>query len=232
MFRPFWIVARAAAMALSVMVAPITSMAQQALSFITLPTTYWLNAGSGTVTITSTASITVEYVASNTPPTPGTANTAISLSAGVPYNLTSATLIWIQGAVAGTQVSVSATKPGGLTPSAVQGPVTNGWTPGQLYYLTASPVAIKNGPGQLTNLSCFNYDLVPEYVQVFDALADNVTLGTTVPSYILTVAASASGNFSNSPGIQFHNGISVAATTTTTGSQPPAYAFTCSYGFN
>ena len=85
MFRPFWIVARAAAMALSVMVAPITSMAQQALSFITLPTTYWLNAGSGTVTITSTASITVEYVASNTPPTPRTANTAISLSAGVPY---------------------------------------------------------------------------------------------------------------------------------------------------
>ena len=150
-------------------------------------------------------------------------------------------MVWIQGAVAGTQVSVSATTPGGLVPSAVlprinytseQAPLSGGWTPGQLYYLTASPVAIKNGPGQLGMLTCFNYDLEPEYVQVFDALAENVTLGATVPKFILTVAASASGNFSSTPGMQFVNGISLAATTTTTGATPTEYAFTCSYEFN
>jgi len=117
MLKQLKMVALALAVAFAFIVVPVASMAQQQPVFVTLPTTYWLLAGSGTITITSTANITLEYVASNTPPVPGTANTSVSLTANVPFNLTSATLIWIQGAVANTQVSVSATNPGGLTPS-------------------------------------------------------------------------------------------------------------------
>ena len=117
MLTKFKMMAAALALVSAFVAVPVASMAQQTPFFVTLPTTYWLLAGSGTITVTSTANITLEYLASNTPPVAGATNTSVSLIAGVPFNLSSATLIWIQGAVANTQVSVKATNPGGLTPS-------------------------------------------------------------------------------------------------------------------
>ena len=96
---------------------PSASMAQSPPATVTLPTTYWVNAGSGTVTVTSTTNVLINYYASNTSPTNSTGGTTISLVANTPYYLTSAVLVWLQGNVPNTQVTVSATNPGGLVPN-------------------------------------------------------------------------------------------------------------------
>lgn len=57
------------------------------------------------------------------------------------------------------------------------------------------------------------------HVQFFDvAAAASVTLGTTVPAYVLAVPASTSATQAFDELPQFDNGIAVASTTTATGS--------------
>jgi len=58
------------------------------------------------------------------------------------------------------------------------------------------------------------------YIQIFDvaAIAD-VSLGTTVPTLVLTIATGASATDTyGSAGVDFANGVAVASTTTSTGS--------------
>jgi hypothetical protein len=93
--------------------------------------------------------------------------------------------------------------------------------------LTNSPRTVLVGPATLWGWDLFNGAAATTWVQVFDALAASVTLGTTPPKYAFPVAAGASllrdyGIF----GVGCSTGLVVAATTTPTGSTAPATGLT------
>ena len=78
---------------------------------------------------------------------------------------------------------------------------------------------IKTSPGNLWGMSAFNGHAAACFIQVFDALAANVVLGTTAPTFVLPVAGTAISNvFPTIPIRNFKVAISVASTTTATGS--------------
>jgi hypothetical protein len=233
----------ALALILGAFVTPLPTHAQSPQQ-VTLPTTYWINAGSGNVSFLTTASggATIYYIASNTPPGPGATGTSLSLTANLWSSVTSTSTVWVQAQTAGVQISILATMPGNLGPSAnlpqanffqLQAPLINGWTPGQVYNLSTTIKTIKANPGQLGWLDCYNPNGSAASVQLFDALAGNVTLGTTAPNAFITLGATSGRSIPVlGLGLQFLNGIAFAATTTPTGSTAPGSALQCSYGFN
>lgn len=119
------------------------------------------------------------------------------------------------------------------------GPVSlgtsGGLTPKRLSALSTTVTGIKaSAAGQLMMLQCGNTNASEEYVQLFDvATTGGVTLGTTAPTLSVPIAATTTGGFTLSiTGLQFANGIQVAATTTATGSTAPATALDCNAAFN
>jgi len=56
------------------------------------------------------------------------------------------------------------------------------------------------------------------YVQFFDALAADVTVGTTTPDFVVGVAANGTTSWNIGKPIRFSTGITVASTTTRAGS--------------
>ena len=103
-------------------------------------------------------------------------------------------------------------------------------TNGHSFYLnqdTSAKAEIKGGAGTLYWIQCSSIDATPVYLNLYDALATNVTLGSTTPSlqFIIPSQGDANGsgftiNFGQL-GIQFATGITVAAATTTGGSTDP-----------
>lgn len=92
--------------------------------------------------------------------------------------------------------------------------------------VTNSAINVKAVPGNLYGFAIGNASVAAAicYLQVFNATAANVTLGTTVPALSIPVSpgsATSPGtialSFSNSP-VPFNAAISVAATLTPTGS--------------
>lgn len=70
-------------------------------------------------------------------------------------------------------------------------------------------------------------------MQFFNLSASGVTLGTSVPLISVPIAPTATGGFALAgPGTSFNVGISIAATTTATGSTAPATAPDCNVAFN
>lgn len=67
------------------------------------------------------------------------------------------------------------------------------------------------------------------YLQVFDADADNVTVGTTAPTYAIGVPAGHTANFIFGVPIVHSTGFTVASTTTRTGSTGAAQEVTIIY---
>jgi hypothetical protein len=64
------------------------------------------------------------------------------------------------------------------------------------------------------------------YIQVFDILSASVTLGTTAPTYVLSIPATSGANLEILAGIPHLNAITLAATTTATNSTAPGTALT------
>jgi hypothetical protein len=62
------------------------------------------------------------------------------------------------------------------------------------------------------------------YVQVFNNLAANVTLGTTVADLVIPVQANGTVNFLLGPQFVFNRGLSIAVTTTQNGLTAPGTA--------
>ena len=98
---------------------------------------------------------------------------------------------------------------------------------------TAESLAPLSG-GYLDYFEVHNPNIVQVFLQVFDALIANVTLGTTPPTLSFLVPpgdGNANGGrseiFPNPP--NFRNGIVYAVTTTSTGSTAPTTA--CGVGF-
>jgi hypothetical protein len=93
--------------------------------------------------------------------------------------------------------------------------------------LTNTKVQLTVAPTTLWGWDLFNGAAATTWLQVFDALAADVTIGTTPPKFAFPIAAAASlfrdyGVF----GIGFQTGIVVAATTTSTGSTAPLTGLT------
>lgn len=75
-----------------------------------------------------------------------------------------------------------------------------------------------------TNATLTNY----AFIQMFDKDSDDVTVGTTTPDLSIFVPAGPGGVDMVFPyGIQWHKGLTIAATTTATGSSAPATAIVC-----
>jgi hypothetical protein len=99
--------------------------------------------------------------------------------------------------------------------------ITKPTNAGGLMSVSASVGAVateaKAGPGQMYGMTLGNSNATPVYVQMFDALAANVILGTTAPKYSFLVPAGGTlaRDFSN--GVEFSNAITFACTSTRTG---------------
>lgn len=86
--------------------------------------------------------------------------------------------------------------------------------------LTNTVVAVKSSAaGELGGYIVYNPNASVAYIQVFDvATAGGVTLGTTRPDMVIPVPASSGANLEFANGVNFANGIQIAATTTDSGS--------------
>ena len=82
---------------------------------------------------------------------------------------------------------------------------------------TAAPVSLKGW-------HIFNPNGSVTYIQFFDALTGDVTVGTTAPTFAIGIAANAPVTLNLDSGIRFATGIVVAAITTPTGSTGPGTA--------
>jgi len=78
------------------------------------------------------------------------------------------------------------------------------------------------GQAALTKIAVDNTDVAKVYLQVFDAAAvTDVTIGTTVPDYVIPVLASSRQNDDHVQGLMFKKGICYASTTTAAGAIAP-----------
>lgn len=110
-----------------------------------------------------------------------------------------------------------------------------GWQPKLLNALSTTLVQIgPAGARSLSLLQCYNPNSSQAYVQVFNAVSTNVTLGTTVPVLSIPIAGTSTGGWAMSLGAigQFSTGLTVAATTTATGNSAPGTALDCNAGWN
>ena len=101
--------------------------------------------------------------------------------------------------------------------------------------LTATAVQVgATGARSLYAFDFLNSGASVAYIQIFDAVAANVTLGTTVPKLVKPVPAGYSSwqeSYSVGTQIAFTNGITVAATTTPTGNTAPATGINANFNY-
>ncbi|MDE2096641.1 MAG: hypothetical protein KGL39_05285 [Patescibacteria group bacterium] len=110
---------------------------------------------------------------------------------------------------------------------------TGGWTPLRINAITNTAVAIKGSTGQLGMLQCTNNAAAVTYFQVYNVAQGSVTVGTTLPTLSIAVPATSSAGFALPvSGMQFSTAISIAATTTATGSTAPGTTGDCNVGYN
>jgi hypothetical protein len=93
--------------------------------------------------------------------------------------------------------------------------------------------SVKTSPGVLAFVQCYSGNASVTYLQVFALPSTSVTLGTTTPAMSFAIGPTSTVTEFMSPiGILMPGGISIAATTTATGSTAPASAIDCNLGFN
>jgi len=117
----------------------------------------------------------------------------------------------------GGTVSGAANTSGGVSTYAALGGTGNA-------LLTNSAVAVKASAGNLYGVEFVNAGASGAYVQVFDVASGSVTLGTTVPKLVYWVPSGGAwdSKFSTENKVSFATAITMAATTTVTGSSAPA----------
>lgn len=159
-----------------------------------------------TSTLQTTANTSLASVVTNTAniPAKGSATSA---------NSTPVVIASDQTAV---PVSQAANTTGGTSTYAAVGGTGNA-------LLTNTATAVKTSAGNLYGVNFVNTGAAVAYVQVFDLATGSVTLGTTVPKLSFWVPAGGSWEekFTGEAKISFASAITVAATTTATGSTAP-----------
>lgn len=87
--------------------------------------------------------------------------------------------------------------------------------------LQATKAAVKTSRGRVYGFHINNTNGSDAFVQLYDSDADGVTVGTTTPTLTLTLKASSALTQTFNPPIEFNAALTVAATTTVTGSTDP-----------
>jgi hypothetical protein len=152
----------------------------------------------------------------------GTANGTLELY-GTPRSLSSG--------VSASQSGTWTMQPGN-TPNtspwlvSLQPAAAGGWSVSNQAALTNTAVAVKASVGQSGGYGFYNPSAAIAYVQVFNTVSGSVTVGTTAPLYSIPVPPTSAVNMEVSNGIAHSAAISVAATTTPTGSTAPGSALT------
>lgn len=103
---------------------------------------------------------------------------------------------------------------------------TGGWSVNSQTALTNTKVPVKASAGTFGGYMLYNPNASVIYVQIFDATSVNVTLGSTTPTYVIALPAAAAANVEFTLGVNHANAITLAATTTATGSSAPSSALT------
>jgi hypothetical protein len=83
--------------------------------------------------------------------------------------------------------------------------------------VAGTKATVKAAPGKLHLLKLRNSTAAVAYLQVFDALAASVTVGTTVPTYCIPLGANESVAIPFDFPIDFRVGMVIAGCTTPTG---------------
>lgn len=90
--------------------------------------------------------------------------------------------------------------------------------------LAATKVQVQAGPNGIMWLNVDNTaNTAKSFLQLFDALSANVTVGSTVPTITIVIPGSSAYDtaFTNDTKLDFATGLTIAATTTATGSSAP-----------
>lgn len=111
-------------------------------------------------------------------------------------------------------------------PVSVAPSTSGGWSVSSQTALSNTKTSVKGSAGNLGGYMLYNSNAAATYVQVFDATTANVTVGTTTPTYVVALPPAAAANVEFTLGIAHANAITIAATTTATGSSAPAAAVT------
>lgn len=126
----------------------------------------------------------------------------------------------------------------GSTNAVTPVPASNsGWSFSYQSALTNSATQIKGSAGTFGGyLWLYNPNTAVTYIQVFNKASASVTLGVTAPDYVIALpgiaSASATGSAANMEmvhGIAMGTGITVAATTTASGSTAPSNAVVATF---
>lgn len=122
---------------------------------------------------------------------------------------------------------------GGASPVSATLGTSNGWTNRLANGLSTTVVSVKGSAGQLGMLMCWNPNATVAYVQLFNTASGSVTLGSTTPALSIPIAPTSTGGWAlANPGINFSTAISMAVTTTATGSTALGTALDCNVVFN
>lgn len=87
-----------------------------------------------------------------------------------------------------------------------------------------------NANNLIDGINIQNLTAAVAYLQVFDAAAANVTVGTTAPTWYIAIPASGNVQVFTPKPIKHTTGLSLASTTTATGSSSAATSVTVFYG--
>ena len=84
--------------------------------------------------------------------------------------------------------------------------------------VNATKQQVKGSAGQVYGWQILNTTSAIAYVQVFDKTSANVTVGTTAPDYVIPLPPNSGATLGIGQGVAHANGITIACTTTRTGS--------------
>lgn len=124
--------------------------------------------------------------------------------------------------------SLGVTGVAGVTPTPG---TTGGWSVSSQTALTNTVVSVKSSAGTLGGYMIFNSNASVAYVQVFNVASGSVTLGTTSPTYVLSIPPGSAANLELTCGVNHSTAISVAATGGTTTNASPGTALVAAIFF-
>ena len=103
---------------------------------------------------------------------------------------------------------------------------TGGWSVSSQTALSNTKVSVKASAGTLGGYMFYNSNAAATYIQVFDVASGSVTVGVTTPTYVIPLPPASAANIEFTLGINHATAMTVAATTTATGSSAPSTALT------
>lgn len=202
--------------------------ATQPISLTTLSTVVNVAQLGGTAPTYTSGNLNVEVANASIPVTGTFWQTTQPVSGTVTANAGTGTLnVSVQNSTLAVTESGTWTVQPGNTPNTTpwlttQSPATSGGLSIYSGSITTTVTAIKTSAGQLYGWHIFNANATTIYVQIFNVATGSVTLGTTAPTMALGIPAGGGANVMTDSGIAFATAISVACTTTRTGSTAPA----------